>query len=158
MPQIDFKTSSIRIEKMIEELLDEGCLIVPDMRYSAREYLKLSTIAEFTEIRHKTNVFFIIHNDWETQLLMHSISKSEHVLLSKGSEPYIALATFRVKEGDQLIEKGSLSYQSMYWDFEIEMDLPSPPHLIKIYKKAVKCLKTNAQKEKRGFKTYWRSE
>lgn len=155
MAELNFKLTEKNVLSILGTILNEGCFIVPDLKYKTSIYQSIKSAGDFFSVRSKTNSFLILNENWPTKLHMEQLSDEEYVILKKMSEPFIQLFITTQHESDEIFEKGFIGYNLKFWDFDNNAEYRCPEQLIQSYNKISKLIKAGASKSKIGKKIYW---
>ncbi len=151
MAEVDFILAPEEQAKLIECLLGQGLLFVPDARYSEPKYVtleKIGDIREYAEGPMGVRLFFVLSPTFSQHSLemRDVVSKDDHKRLfhvaQRRGGPYLdlLLSTLRNHPAPLLVS-GSSAYYRCYWIGATEVEIPAPTELKVLHKSLLAWLR-----------------
>ena len=167
MPEVDFILAPEEQKRLIEHLLGEGLLFVPDVRYSEPKYVtldKIEYIREYEEPSKGARLFFVLSPTFSQHSLeMHAIASEENrepcfCVLQRHGGPYLDLLLSSLKSRPApLLVSGFSAYYSSYWIGAPGTEIPVPNELKALHKSILAWLRDHGRcvATARAGRRYW---
>jgi len=144
MPEVDFILAPEEQMHLLEYLLSQGLLFVPDLRYTEPQYVildQLEEIRKYTEGAVKERLFFVLSSTYTQHSLemreVVSIHDQTHFyyVAQRHGGPYLDLLLSTKQEGlTPLLVSGFSAYYRSYWSGTSRMEIPAPNELKLLHK------------------------
>jgi len=153
--------------RLINFLLEDGAVLVPDLFYKKKRYQVIKNAQEQIDLERNLKTkgpTFVSWNCYDQYpYIFHSIKRDEglrYSLTSKSGGPYIELLLCgeNKKEYGYLLTTGFVAHYSCYWIDELDENIPMCQPLKEKYKEVVKFIKKGSKKLKAGRRVYWVGE
>ncbi len=162
MPQTDTFMAEHDLYYLIQFLLDQDCVLVPDLIYTEPSLLMIDSMREFEKRRTNQGekLFFVLSESWQNSPLEFGQYKKEertlYYIKQKVGGPTLDIfaPNLIVQENRCVLPHGYIGYHSRFWNPTENTNEVAPDTLKSAYRKATKHLGKDATKVKLGQRTY----
>lgn len=161
MAEIEFFAVEEEIVEVVSWLLDQRCILVPDMKYDSVAIARLTQLSEIREIAVSTPYFFMIREDLlESPLSVREVATTDKRFFyvdPRNGGPSLQFYWGRhvEKEGHQHLSASWLSYYNWYEDSMTGERKKVSKALLDIYFGCGKLIRAKRRKIQPGKRGFW---
>jgi hypothetical protein len=161
MPELDFYLVEEEELELVQFILDNNAWFVPDLKYDAPEYFRITSLVEFKKVRKAKRHFFVLSSAYlKSPLKLRRVEKGragfyriEHRV---GGPTIDFLGSGTLDRGPtRLIVAGSVSHYPSYYDSLANILVHPPEGLKALYTAIVKRIKRTCFPVRGKSRKYW---
>jgi hypothetical protein len=164
MPEIEFFAVEPENGEMVEWLLEQRCILIPDMHYESASLTRLTGVAAVRNIACEIPHFFVIRDDLIESPLsvreVHTPEKHFYYVDPRTGGPCLELYCGRRFEqhGRGHLSASWLSVHPWYEDSVTRARKKLPKDLLSVYSGFAKVVRAKRRRIKPGKREFWVSE
>lgn len=164
MAEIEFFAVEEEIVKVVSWLLDQRCILVPDMHYNSPAMARLTHLSEIRQVAVSTPHFFVIREDLlESPLSVREVTTTDKHFFyvdprTGGPSLQFYWGRHVEKEGRQHLSASWLSYYNWYEDSVTGERKKVSKALLDIYSGCGNVIRAKRRKIKPGKREFWISQ
>lgn len=144
MPQIDFYLNIEEKCNLIELILENNGILIPELNYDSPEYHIIHDINEYNDFTMENSLFFILLKSYMKYPLKFDYFEKDNqkkfYIMQRYGGPYIDFYSSGSIEGN-FIGSGAISYYPYFYD-DKNLSFYPPIELIEFYKTITKYIKS----------------
>jgi hypothetical protein len=161
MAELGFILSKMEEGLLVQDVLDMGAWLVPDIHYQTPELARITMLGDYERFRKVTRLFFILHPSYlRVPLDVREASKegkSVYFIMQRNGGPTIDfLSSVEFSEGgEHRIKPGFIAHYSTFWNTETQQNEKMPAALLKLYRELSGLVRRLSTPRRTGVRTYW---